>query len=36
MQLWRPLKTQLQCNITITNIAAWSIEFKTNGGHFDT
>ena len=26
----------LQCVITITNGAAWSIEFQTNGGYFDT
>ena len=24
------------CNITITNGGAWSIEFQTNGGYFDT
>ena len=25
-----------EITITITNDAAWSIEFQTNGGYFDT
>ena len=28
--------SQNVANITITNGAAWSIEFYTNGGYFDT